>query len=267
MHKTDTEEVFNVGETLNAEELLEDIKRVKLSMSIRHGRMKKRFQSCSDFIRRKYSYRCVFCHKSFAKKPTMLHTSLEPHHVLKRNETIEKVMRHYQIDEKKLLELNPEYNDLEEFIPGSLFRVPPNFRIYFNTHGICYCFKCKTKRYQQKMDYVSYCYQLYEQRRNIRAQVTPALRRSVFKRDQYKCVYCEIEFGSTRPGTYLTLDHKKPVASGGLSTESNLCTSCSFHNFEKGKDTYEHYIQHIKKRRNKREISLEVSFFKKRTTK
>lgn len=254
-------------QTTDAKELLNDIKRVQISVSIGRGRKKRKFQSESDFIRQKHSYTCVYCHQTFTKKPNLLHTSLEPHHTLKRRETIEDVLRHYQISEEELLRLNPEYNDIEEFIPGSLFRVPPNFRIYFNKHGVCYCLKCKADKDYHKLDYVSYFYHLYEKRRNIRAQVTPKLKKKVFQRDNYKCVYCEIEFGSTRPGAFLTLDHKKPVVKGGLSTEKNLCTSCAFHNFDKGSATFDQYIQHIQKRRISRENNLVVSFKKRQLNK
>lgn len=44
-------------------------------------------------------------------------------------------------------------------------------------------------------------------------------KRSVFKRDGYRCVYC----GST---DNLTLDHVVPVAAGGHSRISNLVTAC-----------------------------------------
>lgn len=249
-------------QTTDAQALLKDFRRVQVSLRIGRNRKKRKFQSESDFIRKKHSYTCVYCHRNFANKPNLLHTTLAPHHTLKRRETIEDVMNHYQINEQQLLNLNPEFNDLEEFIPGTLFRVPPYFRIYFNKHGVCYCLKCKADKENLKLDYVSYFYHLYERRRNIRAQVTPGLKRRVFERDNYQCVYCDIEFGSTRPGTFLTLDHKKPVVCGGLSTEKNLCTSCAFHNFDKGSKTYDQYIQYIQKRRSNREKSLAVHYKK-----
>jgi 5-methylcytosine-specific restriction endonuclease McrA len=88
-----------------------------------------------------------------------------------------------------------------------------------------------------------------KKRKSIRDEITPELRRKIYKRDNYKCVYCEIEYGKTKPNTYLTLDHKNPVVGGGTSDEENLCTSCDYHNHDKDRDGFEDYIKKIKQRK------------------
>ena len=57
-------------------------------------------------------------------------------------------------------------------------------------------------------------------------------RRRVFKRDNYKCVYC----GS---GKHLTIDHVIPKSRGGDNSWTNLVTSCSRCNSNKGNKTPE----------------------------
>lgn len=57
-------------------------------------------------------------------------------------------------------------------------------------------------------------------------------RRRVFKRDNYKCVYC----GS---GKNLTIDHVIPKSKGGDNSWTNLVTSCSRCNCNKGDKTPE----------------------------
>ena len=61
-------------------------------------------------------------------------------------------------------------------------------------------------------------------------------RENVFKRDDYKCVYCGM--GERR---FLTLDHVHPRSKGGKNTWSNLVTACLGCNQEKGDLTLEEY--------------------------
>jgi 5-methylcytosine-specific restriction endonuclease McrA len=55
-------------------------------------------------------------------------------------------------------------------------------------------------------------------------------RNNIFLRDRYECQYC-----GTKPSRHnLTLDHVKPVVSGGLKTWHNIVTACRPCNQRKG---------------------------------
>lgn len=56
------------------------------------------------------------------------------------------------------------------------------------------------------------------------------LRERIFRRDQYRCVYCADTMGSE----LLTLDHVQPRMRGGDWSEGNLVTACRPCNTEKG---------------------------------
>jgi 5-methylcytosine-specific restriction endonuclease McrA len=76
----------------------------------------------------------------------------------------------------------------------------------------------------------------YRERRNFhttgsterRKGIDPGLRAQVYKRDEYRCVYCGSEIGP------LQLDHIRPYSKGGRDTASNLVTSCRNCNQSKG---------------------------------
>jgi 5-methylcytosine-specific restriction endonuclease McrA len=58
-------------------------------------------------------------------------------------------------------------------------------------------------------------------------------RSAVFKRDNYRCIYCGIQIGNTRSGRILqkddfSLDHIIPRSRGGKNTWGNTACSC-FH--------------------------------------
>jgi hypothetical protein len=55
-------------------------------------------------------------------------------------------------------------------------------------------------------------------------------RRSIYKRDNNKCVYCDSRY-------MLQLDHVKPRAKGGTDDPRNLVTSCRTCNLAKGART------------------------------
>ena len=55
-----------------------------------------------------------------------------------------------------------------------------------------------------------------------RQTLSKRLRFEIFKRDQFKCVYC----GRTPPSIILCCDHVLAVANGGTNEEHNLVTSC-----------------------------------------
>lgn len=236
---------------MTAYELLNDMKRLKKSFN--NKRVKRRSESRDDFIKRKANYRCSYCHNTFNKKHLI--AVLEPYHILKPKETLRDVLNYYRINKEELLTLNPELK-LENLKTGTLMRVPELYKIFPSTHGVCYCDSCGKKRNQSNLDHISFKLQLLRERRKERAIVTPKLRRKIYKRDLYKCVYCEIEYGKTKPNTFLTLDHKIPVVQGGTSSEENLCSSCDFHNNDKDNLTYESYIKKIIRRKFYRENGM-----------
>jgi 5-methylcytosine-specific restriction endonuclease McrA len=57
-----------------------------------------------------------------------------------------------------------------------------------------------------------------------------SLRDRIFKRDEYRCVYCGLPF----PGEQLSLDHVQPRMRGGDNSEGNLVTACHPCNGRKG---------------------------------
>lgn len=70
-----------------------------------------------------------------------------------------------------------------------------------------------------------------------RRRVSSTLKLAILKRDRYKCVLC----GATPavdPTVELHIDHIKPVAIGGRTTQWNLWVLCSKCNFSKS-DSYE----------------------------
>lgn len=63
-----------------------------------------------------------------------------------------------------------------------------------------------------------------------RAKLSPRVRFEVFKRDNFRCVYC----GVTADTSDLHVDHREPVAGGGGSGDDNLVTACAACNTGKG---------------------------------
>jgi|GEM_PF-2541074 len=63
------------------------------------------------------------------------------------------------------------------------------------------------------------------------------LRRKVFKRDDYTCIYCG------QRGRTLELDHIIPFSRGGKSTEDNVVTSCRQCNRQKKDKTPVEFIK------------------------
>lgn len=62
------------------------------------------------------------------------------------------------------------------------------------------------------------------------AGIPRSLRRAIFRRDKFACVYCRKQL----PATRLTLDHIHPVSKGGDDSKSNLATCCIECNNRKG---------------------------------
>jgi hypothetical protein len=63
---------------------------------------------------------------------------------------------------------------------------------------------------------------------NIDYNKVPLTRENIYRRDQYKCVYC-----GKSDHTKLTLDHVLPKSRGGKDNWENLVTACNICNGEK----------------------------------
>ncbi|MBP8947841.1 MAG: HNH endonuclease [Candidatus Promineofilum sp.] len=61
--------------------------------------------------------------------------------------------------------------------------------------------------------------------------VSASLRRLVFERDGYGCVYCLTT--QENSGQPLQIDHIEPTAKGGATTLDNLCSCCASCNYHK----------------------------------
>lgn len=64
------------------------------------------------------------------------------------------------------------------------------------------------------------------------------LRRRVFQRDDYTCVYCL----TRKPAADLELDHRRPASRGGSFTFGNLFTACKACNRERGDMPWERFM-------------------------
>tara|TARA_B110001450_G_scaffold212693_1_gene204777 strand:- start:234 stop:968 length:735 start_codon:yes stop_codon:yes gene_type:complete len=56
-----------------------------------------------------------------------------------------------------------------------------------------------------------------------RGHIPKFVRRNVFVRDSYRCLFCKLDFAPQE----LTLDHLVPISKGGLNEPSNLVTCCT----------------------------------------
>lgn len=63
----------------------------------------------------------------------------------------------------------------------------------------------------------------------------PDLRKNLFERDKWKCLYC----GEQVSANNATLDHRIPVSKGGADSPENLVTCCLLCNSIKSGKTYE----------------------------
>jgi 5-methylcytosine-specific restriction endonuclease McrA len=77
---------------------------------------------------------------------------------------------------------------------------------------------------------------------HMKYQKVSLSRENIYKRDNYKCVYC----GSDDKRTF-TLDHVVPQSKGGPNTWDNLVTACKRCNGEKADLTLEEYGKDIPK--------------------
>ena len=69
--------------------------------------------------------------------------------------------------------------------------------------------------------------------------ITKKLRTKVFKRDNFICAYCKIEFDEK----LLQVDHIHPQSKGGKHEPKNLITSCKTCNCKKGNRILGYFIE------------------------
>ena len=60
----------------------------------------------------------------------------------------------------------------------------------------------------------------------------------IFKRDNFRCVYCGFNGNTFENWAFLQVDHFKPRCLGGSDEPENLVTSCIVCNHMKGAFTY-----------------------------
>lgn len=85
----------------------------------------------------------------------------------------------------------------------------------------------------------------------------------VFERYDYKCIYCEFEYGTTPDNVKLTIDHKNPLGQQGENKERNLACSCEYHNIDKGNHTAEEYFKYLERNGRKHTLLLPIEKTKK----
>lgn len=81
----------------------------------------------------------------------------------------------------------------------------------------------------------------------MRKRLPPTLRITVFKRDNFTCIYCKTKciFGSEK-GNGATVDHLKPRANGGTDDLENLVTACKACNRRKADYPPSFFRSHIR---------------------
>lgn len=100
---------------------------------------------------------------------------------------------------------------------------------------------------------------LSERKKEVRKEAheySQEIKKAVFERYDFKCIYCEYELGYTPKGRKLTIDHKIPVSKGGTNDMGknfkNLTCACEQHNFDKRDLTAVEYFKILEKKKNKR---------------
>lgn len=98
---------------------------------------------------------------------------------------------------------------------------------------------------------------LSEKKKEVRQEAyeySHEIKKAVFERNNYKCIYCEYEYGMTPSDRKLTIDHKVPVSKGGTNdlerNFKNLTCACEQHNFEKRDMTAAEYFRFLEKRKH-----------------
>jgi LysM repeat protein len=239
--------------------LLEEIRQVKRLHRTSKRHTKRKHETESEFIKRKNRYKCTYCTKTTPS--SKLHAFLEPYHSVKFGETFDEIASKYNMNTLELMSLNDASSD-SDLSKGQHIKLLPTHKVRRKTHGLCSCKSCKDEKDDLELDHVDYLQLVLSRRRQIRDEIAdqPHIRKKVFRRDKYQCVYCEIEFGRMKGKKFLTLDHKKPIVKGGTNDidreYKNLCCACLFHNKDKKAMNYEEYVKKIKERRFHRENSF-----------
>lgn len=167
---------------MEAEQLVRDIRKVNRIMQ--RTKIKRKNETKDDYVKRKSKYTCVYCYSRFNKNK--LNVAIEPFHHVKNNETLRDLAEYFRTSEEFLQELNPK-TDLTTITQGDYINVPSYYRIFPQTHGICYCDKCGVDRKKLQLTHPEYISYLSRERKKQRNKVTPQLRKRTFKRDDYKC--------------------------------------------------------------------------------
>ncbi|MCU7666741.1 HNH endonuclease [Bacillus thuringiensis] len=110
------------------------------------------------------------------------------------------------------------------------------------------CKKCANKK--KYMNHKEFFRFLYNERMKLRDEITlnySTYAKKIFHRYQYKCIYCEFEFGFTpkRRKKQLTLDHKRSLLHHGNNDERNLASACRVHNKEKKSMSPKQYFEFL----------------------
>lgn len=114
------------------------------------------------------------------------------------------------------------------------------------------CKGCSSKK--QDMNHYEFKKFLLEERKQNRKEIFENYKEiapKIFEKYEYKCIYCEYEYGFTKDNMKLTIDHKLPLSRGGSNEIKNLACSCEFHNYEKGSMTTNEYFDFLEKQNRK----------------
>lgn len=87
-------------------------------------------------------------------------------------------------------------------------------------------------------------------------------RLAIYIRDNFICQHCQLNLQTIQPGDGLRieLDHLTPVSKGGSNHQSNLVTSCSKCNLERGdRNLEEIHPLHSNQQRILRQASKEIN--------
>lgn len=110
------------------------------------------------------------------------------------------------------------------------------------------CRTCSSKK--SNMNHREFFRFLHNERMKLRSDIVEnysIYAKNTFKRYQYKCIYCEFEYGFTpkKRRRQLTLDHKKSLQHHGNNDERNLAPACLPHNKEKGSASPQQFFDYL----------------------
>jgi len=224
---------------LNIDDLVENLRRVRP-----RGKGSGRRMSAKEREKHRRNYKCDYCKQKF--NSNQLSVSLTNFHRVRRGETVGDVAYDFHVTEEELLKMNEKILTDKDWDTGLMINVPEGkLNLFLNRNGVVSCRSCRVERNKLNLTHPEYVYHLLDERQKVREDVTREFRQRVFKRDGFKCHYCEI-VGEKTQGR-LTLDHKKPVVNGGQTTMENSITSCYRHNKMKGAMPYGRFTDQLKK--------------------